>query len=99
LAVVFAGSVHERKKEFAVLRILGATRGKLAALVLCESALACVAGGAAGIVLASLAVFPFSTLIGEQIGLPWLEAPVFSIVLLALGSLLLSVMAGPRASL
>ncbi|MDR2617985.1 MAG: ABC transporter permease, partial [Treponema sp.] len=27
LAAVFSGSVHERKKEFAVLRILGATRG------------------------------------------------------------------------
>jgi putative ABC transport system permease protein len=44
-------------------------------------------------------VFPFSTLIGERLGLPWLEAPFFSITLLALGSLFLSALAGPLASL
>ncbi|MDR2102699.1 MAG: ABC transporter permease, partial [Treponema sp.] len=59
LAAVFSGSIHERKKEFAVLRILGATRKKLAAMVLGESALAGMAGGAAGILLAGLAIFPF----------------------------------------
>jgi putative ABC transport system permease protein len=99
LAAVFSGSIHERKKEFAVLRILGATRGKLAGMVLSESALAGIAGGAAGILLASLVVFPFSTLIGERLGLPWLDAPLFSIVLLALGSIFLSALAGPLASL
>jgi putative ABC transport system permease protein len=98
LAAVFSLSIHERKKEFAVLRILGATRRKLAAMVLSESALACVTGGAAGIVLASLVVFPFSTLIGERLGLPWLDAPFFNISLLALGSLFLSALAGPLAS-
>jgi putative ABC transport system permease protein len=99
LAVVFSSSIHERKKEFAVLRILGATRRKLAGMVLSESALACISGGAAGIILASLVVFPFSTLISERLGLPWLNAPFFSITLLALGSLLLSALAGPLASL
>jgi putative ABC transport system permease protein len=99
LAAVFSLSVHERKKEFAVLRILGATRRKLAAMVLSESALAGISGGAAGIVLASLVVFPFSTLIGERLALPWLDAPFFSITLLALGSLFLSALAGPLASL
>ncbi|MDR2304156.1 MAG: ABC transporter permease [Treponema sp.] len=99
LAAVFSLSIHERKKEFAVLRILGATRGKLAAMILSESALVCIAGGGAGILLASLVVFPFSTLIGERIGLPWLDAPFFSITLLALGSLFLSALTGPLASL
>jgi putative ABC transport system permease protein len=99
LAAVFSGSVHERKKEFAVLRILGATRKKLAAMVLGESALAGFAGGAAGIVLASLAVFPFGTLISERLELPYLDAPIIRVILLALGSLLLSALAGPLASL
>ncbi|MDR1128736.1 MAG: ABC transporter permease [Treponema sp.] len=99
LAAVFSGSVHERKKEFAVLRILGATRGKLAGMVLAESAAAGLAGGAAGIVLASLVIFPFSTLISEGLELPYLDAPPFSIALLAAGSLFLSALAGPLASL
>jgi putative ABC transport system permease protein len=99
LTAVFSGSIHERKKEFAVLRILGATRKKLAGMVLGESALAGIAGGAAGVVLASLVVFPFSTLISERLGLPYLEAPFSSIALLVLGSLFLSVLVGPLASL
>ena len=99
LGAVFSGSIHERKKEFALLRILGATRRKLAGIVLSESSLAGLAGGALGILLAGLAVFPFSALIGERLGLPYLDAPVLHIIPLALGSLALSVLAGPLASL
>jgi putative ABC transport system permease protein len=85
LAAVFSGSVHERKKEFALLRILGATRKKLVAIVLAESSLAGLAGSLAGIVLASLAVFPFSTLISERLELPYLDAPFFTVIPLAAG--------------
>jgi putative ABC transport system permease protein len=99
LAAVFSGSIHERKKEFAVLRILGATRGKLAGMVLAESAIAGIAGGAAGIALASMAIFPFSTLISEGLELPYLDAPLIHIILLVLGSLFLSALAGPLASI
>ena len=99
LAAVFSGSVHERKKEFAVLRILGATRGKLTGIALGEAAIAGVSGGAAGIALASLAVFPFSTLIGERLQLPYMDADPAGVILLALGSLLLSAIVGPLAAL
>jgi putative ABC transport system permease protein len=99
LAAVFSGSIHERKKEFAVLRILGATRKKLIGIVLGESSLAGIAGGIAGIALASVVIFPFSTLISERLELPWLDAPLFNIVLMVLGSLLLSALVGPLASL
>ncbi|MDR3115926.1 MAG: ABC transporter permease [Treponema sp.] len=99
LGAVFSGSIHERKKEFAVLRILGATKKKLAGIVLGESAIAGIVGAAAGIGLASLGVFPFSTLIRERLELPYLDAPLFSIILLALGSLVLSVLAGILGSL
>ena len=99
LAAVFSGTIHERKKEFAVLRILGATRKKLIGIVLGEAAIAGIGGGLAGIFLASLAVFPFSTYISERLELPYLDAPFFNIVLLVLASLLLSALAGPLASL
>lgn len=99
LAAVFSGLIHERKKEFALLRLLGATRKRLIGIVLSESSIAGIAGGVAGIALASLAVFPFSTLISERLELPYLDAPPFNIMLLILGSLLLSALAGPLASL
>jgi putative ABC transport system permease protein len=99
LAAVFSGSVNERKKEFAVLRILGATRGKLAGMVLGESAIAGIAGGAAGVVLAGTVIFPFSTLIAERLDLPYLDAPFAGVALLVLGSIALSALVGPLASL
>jgi putative ABC transport system permease protein len=99
LSAVFSGIIHERKKEFAVLRILGATRKKLVGIVLNESFIAGIAGGCAGIVLAVLAVFPFSTYISEQLELPYLDAPLFYIILLVLGNLLLSAIVGPLSSL
>jgi len=99
LSTVFSGTIHERKKEFAILRIMGATRKKLVGIVLNESLIAGIAGGFAGVVLASLAVFPFSTYISEQLELPYLDAPFFYIVLLVFGSLLLSAVVGPLSSL
>jgi putative ABC transport system permease protein len=99
LAAVFSGTIHERKKEFALLRILGATRKRLVGIVLSESSFAGIAGGAAGIVLASLAVFPFSIYISERLELPYLDAPLFNIILLVLGSLFLAALVGPLASL
>jgi putative ABC transport system permease protein len=99
LAAVFSGTIHERKKEFALLRILGATRKRLIGIVLSESSIAGIAGGVAGIILASLAVFPFATLISERLELPYLDAPLFNIILLVLGSLFLSALVGPIASL
>jgi putative ABC transport system permease protein len=99
LSAVFSGTIHERKKEFAILRILGATRKKLVSIVLNESFIAGIGGGCAGVVLASLVVFPFSTYISEQLELPYLDAPFFRIVLLVFGSLFLSAIVGPLSSL
>jgi len=99
LAAVFSGTIHERKKEFAVLRILGATRKKLVGIVLSESLIAGIAGGAAGIVLASLTVFPFSTYISEKLELPYIDASFFNIILLVLGCFFLSAIVGPLSSL
>jgi putative ABC transport system permease protein len=99
LAAVFSGSIHERKKEFAILRILGATRKKLISLVLYESSIAAAVGALAGIILATLVIFPFSTLISEKLDLPYLDAPFFNFVVLVIASLLLSVVTGPLSSL
>jgi putative ABC transport system permease protein len=99
LAAVFSGSIHERKKEFALLRIFGATRKKLIGIVLGESAIAGLIGATAGIVLAGLIIFPFSALISDRLELPYLDAALINIVPLVLGSLLLSVLAGTLSSL
>jgi putative ABC transport system permease protein len=98
LTAVFSGSVHERKKEFAILRILGASRKKLIRIVLAESALAGLAGSLSGIAAAGLVVFPFSTYISVKLGLPSVRPGPGGILTLALLSLVLSFAAGPLAA-
>jgi putative ABC transport system permease protein len=99
LVAVFSGMIHERKKEFAILRILGATRKHLVSIVLCESSLASIAGGAAGISLASIVIFPFADLITMRLELPFLETSIVNIILFVVISLFISALVGPLASL
>jgi putative ABC transport system permease protein len=98
LAAVFTGGIHERKKEFAILRLLGATRKKVTRLVLYESALAALAGGLAGISAAALTVFPFSVFIGGRLELPYIQPGPAVIAGIFFFSLFFSVAAGPLAS-
>ena len=62
LIVAFAMIGNERKKEFAVLRVIGASRGMLAAMQLKEALLVSLLGGLIGAGLAALVVLPFSAL-------------------------------------
>ena len=72
LLTAFAMIANERKKEFALLRILGTSRSSLGGLVWKEAALCTAVGALAGIAAASLVVFPFATLIETRLGLPYL---------------------------
>ncbi len=98
LLIAFAMIAGERKREFAVLRLLGSSRAMLIGLVLKESALCSLAGGVLGVLLASLIVFPFTTLIETKLGLPYLRPEISSVTLLGLTSLTATVMIGAAAS-
>lgn len=98
LAVMFSVIMNGRKKEFALLRSLGATKMKLFKIVLTESMMLSILGGGLGVFLASLVVFPFSTYIGESLHLPYLLPDVTSSIRLLVISLVLSTAAGPIAA-
>lgn len=99
LLAVFASAMNERKKEFAAYRIMGATRGTLIALIVKESALIGLVGGVIGIAGASLAVFPFNTLISRQLQLPYLQTDALKVVALVAVSLVFAVATGLLASI
>ena len=80
LLAVFASAMNERKKEFAAYRIMGATRGMLNAIILKESAIIGLIGGVIGVGAASLVIFPFSSLIGKQLQLPYLQASPVAVI-------------------
>lgn len=98
LSVVFTFSVHERKREIAVLRILGATKGKLLQLIFGEAAIIGAGGSLVGLILAFLVLFPFSNLISLKLNLPFVLPSPQWITLLSMLSFLLTGAAGPAAS-
>jgi putative ABC transport system permease protein len=98
LTIVFSVTANERKRELAILRVLGATRKRLAALLLAESLLVSVSGGLLGTALAALAVFPFHAAISQRLGLPYLAPGGLSIIWLLSMSLAVTFAAGPLAA-
>ena len=98
LAIVFSVTANERKKEFALFRILGATRKRLSNLILTEAFYVSLSGGIIGIVAAALIVFPFSTYLGDQMGIPYLQPENGTVLIIFVVSLVLSAIVGPLAS-
>ena len=98
LLIAFVMISNERKREFAVLRLLGMSRGMLSGMILKEAALCSFAGGLMGILLASVIVFPFTTLIESSLGLPYLRPETGMIFGLALLALLASGVIGSLAA-
>jgi len=98
LAAAFHLLSGERRREFAVLRTLGLSRRRLGRLLFAESLLVSALGGVAGIALAALVIVPFSTLIEQALGLPFLLPGAGVIALTALGTLLAVCVAGPLAA-
>ena len=99
LSVVFSITVNERKKEFAVIRALGGTKRFVLAVIFKESLGISVSGGIAGILAAAIVLFPFSTYIADNIGLPYLNPNTSIIILILALSLLISFASGPIAAI
>ncbi len=98
LSVVFTFSIHERKKEIAVLRILGATRKKLMQLIFTEAAIISAGGAIAGVLLGGIVVFIFNTYIGMKLGMPYKLPQWEVIIVITAVSFLLTFAIGPAAS-
>ena len=94
LLVAFAMMIHERRREFAVLRLLGASRRGLRGEILLETALCSLAGALVGVGIAALGVFPFATLIEKQMSLPYLTPSAGTLLKLAGGTILATLLVG-----
>lgn len=95
LTFLFSLSTHTRKREFALLRSLGATKKKLYSIVITEAFLISIAGGVLGTVFASLMVFPFSTYIGKSLHLPYLVPDAVTVLKLLVINFIVSFAVGP----
>lgn len=71
LVIAFLMITNERKKEFAVLRIIGLTKISLAKIVFYESTIICIVGSVLGILLSCLILFSFKTVIEISLDMPF----------------------------
>ena len=99
LATIFSITANERKKEFAILRSLGASGKKLSSIVLTEAFLISAAASAIGTILSVIITLPYAASIGRELHLPSLRPNIFFTLLIAAISFALSLLTGPLASL
>ena len=92
IVISFSLSTRERRREYALLRVLGFSRKHLKILVLGESLLVSAIGTYIGLLFASVAFFTFRIWIGEHVGTPFIVpedveiAGVYVVVVLLLHS-------------
>ena len=98
LILVFSLLVNERKKEFAVMRVIGMTRKKLSGVILSESLIICGAGALIGIGAGAVAVLAFSGLIKESTGMPYLNPGAGAVVATVLITIGVTLIVGPLSS-
>ena len=89
----------ERKREFATLRMLGLSRNQLAGVTLKEALLVSVFGSLIGIGLALLLLLPFSSLIENALGLPFLRPGAPAMFGMGAVTLAAVCIAGPLAAM
>ncbi len=97
LMIAFYMITGERKKEFAVMRILGASRKKLASIVMMEGMMITITGSLTGVALGLVLLLSFSGAIESQLGLPFLLPDAVEISVTALLSSVLSIISGTVA--
>ena len=99
LHVVFALIIGERKKEFAIMRILGATKKIVAKSMLLEAFVISGVGAIVGSGLSMLLISSFSTFIETSLGLPYINIAITTQISMILITILITTLVGPLAVL
>ncbi len=98
MILFFSVIFHERKKEFAILRILGTSSSRICLFSLAEGITIGAAGGIAGLVLGMLTVFPFNHYIENSLDVPYLMPSVLAVILYGLTGVLVTTIFGSVSS-
>ena len=99
IIAVFALMMNERKKEFAVLRVAGASGKMIISAVSAEAALISTAGALTGLGVSLLLSSPLSESIRQHFSLPFLQPDAAVMVILSVGAVIMPVMLGVLATM
>ncbi len=98
LMIVFALTVNDRRKEFAVLRVMGVSKGDFVRNILKEVLLIGLLGGVFGVLCGFIVTVPFGRLMESKMGMPLLLPGVSMMILYVVVSILASIIAGTASS-
>ncbi len=87
MAMVFVLMMNERKKEFAVLRVAGASRRILVLTMAAETAIVSIVGAVLGVLVSLLLTSPISEGISSQLSLPCMLPDTVTVILLSVCAL------------
>ncbi len=99
MAFAFYMIANERRREFGLLRAMGANRLHIAEIILTEASLLSVAGGAVGIALGFSLLISFKNVMLHYLKLPYLFPSAAELVMLVAGALVFSLLTGLLSAL
>lgn len=99
LAFIFSMIVNERKREFGILRVIGASKKYLSKIIILESFYIGLYGSLVGIIFSSVLIFGIMPVIKNSLNVPFL-IPIFTdIIIIGLISILIGIFIGMISSL
>lgn len=98
MVLAFAMMANERRKEFAVLRVIGSSRARLTAILIKESLVVSAFGGTTGAAAAVLAATMIGGFIEDTLSLPFLLPDIGALLVTALASIAATVLAAAAAT-
>lgn len=98
MILFFSVIFHERKKEFAILRILGTTSKNISRIALTEGVIIGTAGGTLGLIFGVLTIYPFNRYIENSLSVPYLMPQVPLVILFGTAGVLTVVVLSAAAA-
>ncbi len=98
LMIAFMMIANERVKEFAVLRVVGASKRMLTGMLRTESLVIGLVGALSGVIVGGLIVIPFSGIIRSALDMPYLQPSVAAAALTAFSAVVITVVTTGIAS-
>ncbi len=99
LSLVNTLSVKERKREFATIRILGATKKKLSDIILVESLLINGEGALIGAISSFIISISFNNAFSSMLKMPFLRPNILLLVIMFIIVIILGTILGPISSI
>ena len=99
LTLVYSITIKERKREFATLRILGASKKHLRRIILSEIFTINISGAACGSVLGLIISILFGTWFSQSFKMPFLAPNVLTLAIIFIAVFTIGTIMGPLSSL